>query len=398
MTITEYYKNYKNNKHYPHTLSNGSASSIGEFYNKCIAPNLLPIENVLAWHEMLLEYVERKDAVLWIRYHESGNKNNGRWNNRRACKTEFEDGFSYVFVSNFDVHEIFNMVHLGVEPDAEEFAALMNTHKFHLHYDSGKSCEESDICSYPIIGSTRAGVLTVGHWYLAHIIGIKSDYYDHNGKTIPVDVERLYPRGDVSDWAANSDGFKVRKLNYSLSKQEKELVKAHFLRFVDPLNYYLVPGKYFQVNNINKQIGEAAMMNDYVSNMFANEYGAQTMQKFRKLVLAPHDLLQISGNKAITIEYGPKVENRKNASQISTEQMLTAAAFFMRGKPSLIKVEEQILQLFNKRGWAAKKILENLGITNDKKGLLINADIDSEIARATGVFKETLEEIKKLGL
>lgn len=155
MTIKEYYKNYKTNKKYPIKLISGTDKTIYNFYNNCIQRHILPVENVLAWHKMLMEYADRPDAIYWIRYFESGSKASGRWNNRRACLTRFVDGFAYAFVSNFDAHEILNMVRLGVEPDVNEFANLMKSLQYPMHYDPGTSCEESDINAYPNIGTPR---------------------------------------------------------------------------------------------------------------------------------------------------------------------------------------------------------------------------------------------------
>lgn len=122
MTIKEYYDNYKKNKNYPHALLDGYDNTVNKFYKNCIEKHMLPKDNVLEWHKMFLEYIERDDAVFWVRYYEGGSKNSGRWNNRRACKTDFNN-LSYVFVSNYDVHEIFNMVRLIDSPKVEEFLA-----------------------------------------------------------------------------------------------------------------------------------------------------------------------------------------------------------------------------------------------------------------------------------
>ena len=181
MTIRDYYNNYKQNKKYKFTLPTQTDATIAEFYDNCITQHVLDIDNVLDWHKMLMAYANRTDAILWVRYYESGSKSSGRWNNRRACRTEFSDGFSYVFVSNYDAHEIFNMVRLGVKPDIDEFHEMMKNYDFPLHYDSGKSCEESDIACYPKVGSTRGGILTPNHLYLAHINGIKSKFLRDDG-------------------------------------------------------------------------------------------------------------------------------------------------------------------------------------------------------------------------
>ena len=252
MTINEYYSNYSVNKRYPITLMSGTDKTIEDFYNNCIQRHILPTKNVLAWHKMLMEYADRPDAIYWVRYYEGEKKVSDRWNNRRGCMTRFADGFSYVFVSNFDAHEILNMVRLGVNPDVNEFINLMKSFQYPLHYDLGTSSEESSIKCYPNIGTPRGGILTSEKWYLAHIYGIKDVFNRANGsfKAIKInDIEghRIFPRGQMSDWVLDkSCGRTIRYLNYSLTVEEKNLVKAHFLRFIDPLNYYVTPSPKYE--------------------------------------------------------------------------------------------------------------------------------------------------------
>ena len=307
MTIREYYENYKQTKKLNVNLPVGKDVTVKDFYKNCIAKNALPIANVLAWHKMFMEYIKRDDAIFWIRYYESGSKKSGRWNTRRGCKTRFEDGFSYVFVSNFDAHEIFNMVRLGVKPDVNEFADLMKTYSYPLHYESGQSCEEVDIAAFPRVGTTRGGILTPDHWYLAHVVGIKSDFYDDLGNKLNVDVDRLYSRGVASDWSVDSGSKKVRNLNYSLSEKEKSLIKAHFLRFVDPLNYYAAPGRDYQLNDASKIIGEAEVLNNYMASKYADIYGIAVMSEFRKAALASVNLSSADENAVVNVSYGTRV-------------------------------------------------------------------------------------------
>lgn len=94
MTIKEYFSNYTTICKEHFLLPKGASSSIDGFFNACISPCLLDKDYVLKWHEMLMQYADRDDAVLWIRYYESGSKINGRYKNRRSALTQFSDGFS----------------------------------------------------------------------------------------------------------------------------------------------------------------------------------------------------------------------------------------------------------------------------------------------------------------
>lgn len=337
MTITDYYNNYL--LKYPNQLPvpNNTDDTINEFYDNCIKQNMGG--NVLDWHNMFMEYVDLDDAVFWIRYYESGKKVNNRYSNRRACYTEFKDGFSYVFVSNYDAQEIFNMVYQGVAPDAREFLNLMKNFQYPLHYDKGRSCEESDLCSYPNIGKVQGGVLTENHWYLAHINAIKSGYRRINGCVQVLskqEVNRIFPRGIISDWKKDPvDGIIKRKLNYCLSQEEKDLVKAHFLRFVDPLNYYVIPGVNYEINSIygnkRKSIGDYDNLNYYVSHKYELEYGNKAVMDFRDkaLIDLPCNInVQNIGQEVINIEYGSVLKTKnshKSASNSTRTKVKTSS-------------------------------------------------------------------------
>ena len=317
MTIHEYYRDYDINSQYRIAVPTGSDTSIEGFYKHCISKNNLNKADVLKWHKMFMDYVERPDAIFWIRYHEDGQpaykKAHGVYNNRRACLTRMKgDGFSYVFVSNHDVHEIFNMISLGVEADVDEFADMMQHRTpqsvlytaypdaFPMHYDrnaKGKStgsCEEALINCYPNIGTPRNGVLGLNQqWYLAHIIEIKSKYKRENGEYKALsrsEVQELFPRGSVSDWKCDASGLMIRELDGTLSDEQKAIVKAHFLRFVDPLNYYAAPGKLAQKNETpyaksKAAIGEYDPLNLFMAQQFETLYGKAVMEEFRKAVL-----------------------------------------------------------------------------------------------------------------
>lgn len=355
MTINDYYSNYKPNKKYPVKLCSGTSITIDDFYKDCIAQNLLPAKNVLAWHKMLMDYANRPDAVFWIRYYESGSKASGRWNNRRACVTRFKDGFSYVFVSNFDAHEILNMVRLGVDPDIDEFAELMTSFKYPMHYDPGTSCEESDINAYPNIGTPRGGILTFEHWYLAHINDIKSEFVRDDGTYRAIDISgsegmRIYPRGSMSDWKLDkASGHMIRELPYSLTPEEKKLVKAHFLRFIDPLNYYVTPGPKCESNSVCPRIGEYGVLNSFICNKFESLYGSSNMDNFRKEALIKKPTCYSTGSEIINVTYG-----------VGTPAIRPSKPVRVKAAPSKAVAKPVVLTSGLKIGQYAKNTFESL--------------------------------------
>ena len=408
MTITEYFELYKTASgkkmlEYPIKITPDNAKSFSELYDKCIKEHIESIKiNVLKWHNMFLRYVQLPDAIFWVRRYESSSKtekklHGGRWVTRRACKTEHIDGFSYVFVSNYDAHEIFNMIRLGVTPDEHEFLKLMKNYEYPFHYDDGGSCEESDIVAYPKIGNTRSGILTKNHWYLAHILGLN----EQNDYIYPINFDVICPRGELSDWK-NDGGHIVRKISKVLSLNEKELVKAHFLRFVDPLNYYVIPGKNYQDNHKynykNNQIGEYPALNNYMCHKYANIYEKSVVESFRKYIQAK-PLSSTCEDESIDISYSYIAFGRN--SKYSTDEKLKVASYFLRNNTNLSETEKKVLKIDN-HGSKVREILISLGIDTSRlssqKGLLLTHNIDDEINKAEGIFKNTLEDLRDRGL
>lgn len=317
--IEQYFDNYKKRRLLPE-LKVGTAKTIANFYDDCIAPALIPKENVIMWHKMFMQYIERDDAIFLLRRYENGSKAGGRWNTRRSAMTRFADGFTYVYVSNFEAHEIYNMAFKGVVPTAEEFARLLNNHIYPMHYDNGRSrsCEEIDISAYPHIGTVRSGVLNESKYYLAHIFSVNgADYlWDVVDDTIisKEEINEIAPRGMISDWEV-IDGYPIRKFDYSLNAKQKAYVIAHFLRLLDPLNYFLTPIKALtSVRDIswNQNIGEYPKLVGYVFKVFEERFGKECIEKYcEKAMILPMKVSQIDlGNISIGISYGATSQNR----------------------------------------------------------------------------------------
>lgn len=265
-----------------------------------------------------MQYIEREDAIFLLRRYENGSKGGGRWNTRRSAMTRFADGFTYVFVSNFEPHEIYNMAFKGVVPTAEEFARLLNNHIYPMHYDNGKSrsCEEIDVSAYPHIGTVRSEVLNESKYYLAHIFSVNgTDYLWEADDTIisKDEIIEIAPRGTLSDWDV-SDGYPIRKFDYSLNAKHKAYVIAHFLRLVDPLNYFLTPIKALtRVKDIswNQNIGEYPELVGYVSKVYEQRFGKECIEKYcKKAMTLPMKVNQSDlGNTSIGISYGTASQN-----------------------------------------------------------------------------------------
>ena len=387
MTIREYYENYKENKKYPINLFDGNDTTIESFYNNCIYKNIERWEeNIMKWHKMFMEYVDLPDAIYWIRYYESGSKKSGKYDNRRACYTKFNN-IEYVFVSNYDVHEIFNMIAHDVQPDVNEFKELMRNFEFPMHYDNGKSdsCVEKDICAYKKnIGSVQGGVLTEKNWYLAHINGIKEKFVKLNGgnqlELTGEDRERIFPLGEPSDWKSNEKGIKQRIIDKSLSSDDLAIVKAHFLRFVDPLNYFLVPGMKYEINSIfaglQTSIGEYEALTGYVSQQYEKIFGLKVMEEFRRKALISSAEKEYTGKEKIDIAY--RAGRKNNIDKKSSGNKTKSSTSHNSLKGSRLSNENLVGQSFEDSITGFKDYLKSRGYNPYSYVSGINAVIREE--------------------
>ena len=74
-----------------------------------------------------------------------------------------------------------------------------------------------------------------------------------------------------------------------------------------------------------------------------------------------------------------------------------AKEYLFNPNTSFRKLEKEIMGIDSPArggGFKAKTIINNFGITAEKKGILYYRSIEEEINNATGSYKETLEQIK----
>lgn len=310
MNIIDYFKDYKKNSKFPFGFSSNDSCTIDDFYKNNISQiysNPQNINNLIAWHNMLIEYIQDDNNIFWVRQYENGGKDSN--DNRRASLVEFMDGFKILYVSNFDAQEILNMALIGVEPDLKQFKKLMNSHDYSFHYSTG--CAENNTCSFPnCLNAKNYGVLTQANFYLAHIRSVNENSYCLNGisyniKRKPKSNEKfhdkIFPKGEVSDYiTGNTTNIKDRvyKRDYVLTNDEKNIIKAHFIRFIDPLNYFPIPGEknhIYEYNNGSKQykkIGEFPLLISYMYEKMKHIFTSIDFDEFDKITCFDKNNLQ----------------------------------------------------------------------------------------------------------
>ena len=106
-----------------------------------------------------------------------------------------------------------------------------------------------------------------------------------------------------------------------------------------------------------------------------------------------------SSKSAPTKSVYPK-ESKKASKRLnlSEDEKLAIVAFYLRNNETFANMDEIHFNIKNQHGVRSYNLLKRYGVTTEQKGLLITSNIDDEIAKASGILKETLIKIKNKGL
>lgn len=333
---------------------------IDDLYTKCIEVELRSIApRIEKWNQFLFNYINLDLPIYWIRKYEScGDKFNNKNNNRRSCLTLVVDKinntvkFAYAFISNYDAQELYNMIRNGVDaPNEKDFLGMLQKGEYQFHYqEDGKDCQDDLVSYFDKRGNIKGGVLNFQNWYLAHIYDVNGvEYSNKYGLSTAQINELFFPKGDVDDWKpvsklkdyinfkfnqnkTNTDldrkvrvvdindiYTKFKKINSNATNSEidnlyKKLLKAHFLRFVHPLNYFLVPSKKCEVNCVFGRkyvsIGEYGHLIEYIINKRKNIFNKSLINIVEGNMMLPRTNIDRTkkdyGSDIIYISYGTK--------------------------------------------------------------------------------------------
>ena len=267
--------------HFPN-VPIGRYSSIDDFYTAIVKDNEIKPEVLKGWTELLYRYVDNDAAIVFVRKLEK--------NERRGFRTIFENGFSYVFSDNTLATVIYAMAKQDIVPSDEEFYDYIRSRRamplsLMLH-----GVERSEFCAFPYYGHPRQN-----GWKLAHINDI------NNAGEYVIDYEQFqhvyFLKGDLSDWELDPREGPVRRFYYNagrLTPQDREIFAAHFLRFCNPLNYFLVPNSNSHeilINGVNfgHGIGEYNAMKRYVDQERKKVFGSMYEDYLKKILSAGID-------------------------------------------------------------------------------------------------------------
>jgi len=296
------------------TMEDGTVRTIKEYYDTFIEPHLpRNVNNVIAWHKVLKEYVRKPDAVLGLR---TGNVAGSL---RRGWDTVTTDGYSFFYADNFCAHYYYKLAYdADWEPNLEEFYGIMKNKQFPVRFPYFMDRAEKKRASF-IVNGRNPGLGGAGY-YLAHIIDA-GDNCVFNGRTIGMAaiVNEYFNLGRVADWTLDEATQKYCRANFDIPQDKKadarKLAEICFLRMVHPMNYYLSPkskingriyNEYERNGQIKNNISDDINVASYVRQQLHNRYtvdGTDYFQEFLDLVNPVDDEVHEDGNTVINIRY-----------------------------------------------------------------------------------------------
>lgn len=413
MKITEFLDKMPTNKLI--RIQNSYSKTIEEFYHNVIKQNIPSKETILKWDTLLNKYIEDRDAIFFIRKY--GSASSKQWNLiRRGFLTEFENA-RFIYCDNFLAHYFFSMAIEEFTPNYEDFRDTMINMRFPYGY-----METREEIPYRASPKGKPAKLNNHGWKLAHINSVDNNDYSFEYKT---KANILFTRGEQKDWS--HDGrYCSRKIKRTLPIEDLELIKAHFLRLVHPINHFLVPRNNLHSSDFGNNIGEFKELIDFMKAIQKKEY-PDVIEQYEKKTFTMqnsttiHDPSETVINiKALTtpkaLSNKDKIKKHDNINNVSKSNKQTRSKTIMNKidetneeliisvlKGYLIEgmshreIEKEILKIESEErggGFKAMTILHDFDIKGDRKSILKNRTIEDEIKDANGKYLEALILLK----
>lgn len=363
MPIAEFFTHIR--QQFSPDLPTGETETIGSFFDSCVAPTLPSLTTIAAWDALLNRYVNDPEAIFFVRKYASTKDENGAWNIRRGFLTKHRDGFQYVFVDNSFSMYFYSMAINNFVPDYEDFKQFIlnrqircgsfaiSMERLHRAFKTG---------SAPVINSKG--------WKLSHIYSANENDYDFDSR----DIERICPLGSYDQFVCREGSdYPYRYFDYDLTDEDKAKVKAHFLRVVHPINYFLTP----QSKGVNKShrfeegsdIGEYNPMLTYCRRYLQESYDHLFIDfeaRVRSCLRPVTETLEQLGEVPAHVSYGyrvggganpettrgPAVQRRANASpnpganEVAVDNFRKAARRIPRWANNPDQINHKIIKAF----------------------------------------------------
>lgn len=271
-------------------LPSGKAKDLDEFWAKVIEPTLPDVNVVQCWHEILTEYINKSDAVFFVRAFGSYNsKTKNKDVLRRGFYNTTDHHFNTAYCDNFLTSYFYSMAFDGYCPSYDDFEATMKSRKFPCGFLQTK--EENEYAAY--FHGKNPDITNKGY-KIAHIYSAGENY---NAKapyqTVGDFCNAVFPRGLNTEWSKTKTDihgeyhYRYVKMGQTEADLAKAFAIAHFIRTVHPINYFLVPKNsnkdkasgviktnivWNDAGEIKDEIGEDADLINYVADKIKQRF------------------------------------------------------------------------------------------------------------------------------
>ena len=302
-------------------LPKDTCSSIGELWDKLISRLLPAKEILLQWHKVLMEYVERPDAMFVIRGGNSAKKNEYDCL-RRGFLTRTDQGYSFFYTDNFHAAYFLKMAMDGYVPTVDELLTTYNSRQFPSRFGSDTE-EERELMAMP--RGKNPGFQSAGY-KLAHIYNVGIDYMDDNRSLSLIrDIVKVYyPYGARNDWKMVTDSAGTYYERFLAVKPfSRRYLVAAFLRFVHPFNYFLTPKK----SCSDVDVSENPLLISFVRNKMKEMFGTAYDEFLGKIMPPVHGEVSPSADTSLHISYALNFSKDKADRVLSgSESVLVATS------------------------------------------------------------------------
>lgn len=406
-TIKDFFDNIKKKECPKLEPSVCESEYLEDFYENCVRKTLPQKEVVIHWHNLLKRYINDPEAVFFARRYAS-TKKKGEWDIRRGFLTVFNN-IKLVYVDNFFAHYFYAMAINGFKPDYDDFKQFVLNREIPYGY-SVVSLEKEHQAYHK--GATYP--LNKNGWKHSHVFSANQNDYNFNYKEI---VQDVFPMGEYGDFKVQGDSnYPYRKVDGSINEDYVKIIKAHFLRVVHPINYFLTPKVNLQSSSMGiKDVGEYPGMIALMKQKLYDLYG-NIFTEYQEMIMAPAD------NPYIGLQYGKDLKKtsskatehmvtkttkkrasskgsvvskpRSGKSKFTPEQIAHCINAYLFDKMSFRNIEQTYLGIpkrANGGGFVAKNILNSMDINSSTQKLFYGKSIAEAIAIATEPLKTTLK-------
>ena len=292
----------------PEKVTDGRCIGVEEFYEKIIKPQFAHRDTIISIHNSLLEYINRPNPTFFLRLYGSFPRNKYS-NQRRGFINSYKSGTRIVYCDNTFSLLFTGMKLHGIDYNSNDLINLFSQRSLLVGF--AQVAIERERSWYTPKEAIRYNLNTAG-WYQAHIKPAGKDFGDIQS------LKKQFPNPDLEEF----DKEGIRKLTIDLDHKKLELIKAHFLRLIHPLNSFILPKRNHTLYK-GANLGEEAELLQFVKKQLRDQFTAE-YKEFDKVTLGIKDELVIDKIGVIEWFKDPiEAEKKTVRSPNKTEQYVT---------------------------------------------------------------------------